>query len=106
MLNGYTGRKGKNSHVDAREIRNLNRALVKFLCYSYFICRINLVGVVKKIGLVGWCGMVGLILGKRMVDKSDFDKINAPLFSTSVPSSEYIDSKERLGWLSDHLNKE
>ncbi len=37
----------------------------------------------KKIGFVGWRGMVGSVLLKRMKEESDFDQIDSYFFSTS-----------------------
>ena len=38
----------------------------------------------KKVGLVGWRGMVGSVLMQRMVDERDFDHIEPVYFSTST----------------------
>lgn len=45
----------------------------------------------KKIGLVGWRGMVGSMLLKRMHDEGDFAKISPTYFSTSSPGRSYRD---------------
>ncbi|MBS7834280.1 aspartate-semialdehyde dehydrogenase [Wohlfahrtiimonas chitiniclastica] len=37
----------------------------------------------KKVGLVGWRGMVGSVLMERMVEEGDFQHIHATFFSTS-----------------------
>jgi len=37
----------------------------------------------KKVGIIGWRGMVGSVLMDRMDAEKDFDKINSFLFSTS-----------------------
>ncbi|QJC33802.1 aspartate-semialdehyde dehydrogenase [Enterobacteriaceae endosymbiont of Donacia provostii] len=37
----------------------------------------------KTVGFIGWRGMVGSVLIKRMIKKKDFDNINAIFFSTS-----------------------
>lgn len=37
----------------------------------------------KKVGLVGWRGMVGSVLMERMQQENDFDKIEAHFFTTS-----------------------
>ncbi|QJC38245.1 aspartate-semialdehyde dehydrogenase [Enterobacteriaceae endosymbiont of Donacia marginata] len=37
----------------------------------------------KNVGFIGWRGMVGSVLIKRMLEKKDFNKINAIFFSTS-----------------------
>lgn len=37
----------------------------------------------KKVGLVGWRGMVGSVLMERMVEENDFKHIHATFFSTS-----------------------
>ena len=37
----------------------------------------------KKVGLVGWRGMVGSVLMERMVEEGDFKHIHATFFSTS-----------------------
>ena len=37
----------------------------------------------KKVGIVGWRGMVGSVLLDRMVSENDFDKIEPKFFSTS-----------------------
>ncbi|MEI7431494.1 MAG: aspartate-semialdehyde dehydrogenase, partial [Betaproteobacteria bacterium] len=38
----------------------------------------------KKVGLVGWRGMVGSVLLQRMVEERDFDFIEPVYFSTSA----------------------
>ena len=37
----------------------------------------------KKVGFIGWRGMVGSVLIKRMIDESDFNDFEAYFFSTS-----------------------
>ncbi len=37
----------------------------------------------KKVGIIGWRGMVGSVLMERMKQENDFDKIKSFLFSTS-----------------------
>jgi aspartate-semialdehyde dehydrogenase len=37
----------------------------------------------KKLGIIGWRGMVGSVLIDRMQQENDFDKFNVSLFSTS-----------------------
>src|SRR5664279_3394784 len=38
----------------------------------------------KKVGLVGWRGMVGSVLMQRMAEEGDFDHIDPAYFSTSA----------------------
>ena len=38
----------------------------------------------KKVGLVGWRGMVGSVLMQRMVEEGDFAHIDPVYFSTSA----------------------
>ena len=45
----------------------------------------------KKIGLVGWRGMVGSVLMQRMYEEGDFKKITPYYFSTSSPGKKHID---------------
>jgi aspartate-semialdehyde dehydrogenase len=40
--------------------------------------------MMKKVGLVGWRGMVGSVLMQRMVEERDFDHIEPVYFSTSA----------------------
>ncbi|MBZ5788802.1 aspartate-semialdehyde dehydrogenase [Burkholderia contaminans] len=44
-----------------------------------------------KVGLVGWRGMVGSMLLKRMRDEGDFSKISPAYFSTSAAGRTYRD---------------
>ena len=37
----------------------------------------------KKVGLIGWRGMVGSVLMSRMVEENDFAKIQPVFFTTS-----------------------
>ncbi|WP_211080547.1 aspartate-semialdehyde dehydrogenase [Enterobacteriaceae endosymbiont of Donacia crassipes] len=39
--------------------------------------------MMKNVGFIGWRGMVGSVLIKRMIKKKDFNNINAIFFSTS-----------------------
>ncbi len=41
--------------------------------------------MMKKVGLVGWRGMVGSVLMQRMRDENDFDHIDPVFFTTSQP---------------------
>lgn len=41
----------------------------------------------KKVGLIGWRGMVGSVLLQRMLEENDFDYIAPSFFSTSSPGS-------------------
>ena len=38
----------------------------------------------KKVGIVGWRGMVGSVLMERMEQEKDLELIDATLFSTSL----------------------
>lgn len=44
-----------------------------------------------KVGLVGWRGMVGSVLLRRMWEEDDFNRIKPFYFSTSVPGQTYSD---------------
>ncbi|KFG95219.1 aspartate-semialdehyde dehydrogenase [Burkholderia paludis] len=46
-----------------------------------------------KVGLVGWRGMVGSVLLKRMRDEGDFAKISPAYFSTSAAGRTYRDPR-------------
>ena len=37
----------------------------------------------KKVGFIGWRGMVGSVLIKRMIEELDFDNFDSYFFSTS-----------------------
>ncbi|MGA1301253.1 MAG: aspartate-semialdehyde dehydrogenase, partial [Burkholderiaceae bacterium] len=37
----------------------------------------------KRLGLVGWRGMVGSVLMQRMQEEGDFDHVDPTFFSTS-----------------------
>ncbi|MDH3859001.1 MAG: aspartate-semialdehyde dehydrogenase, partial [Gammaproteobacteria bacterium] len=37
----------------------------------------------KRVGFVGWRGMVGSVLMQRMLDEQDFDRIDEPVFFTT-----------------------
>ena len=39
--------------------------------------------VMKRVGLVGWRGMVGSVLMQRMLEEQDFDLIEPVFFTTS-----------------------
>src|SRR5574338_647252 len=41
----------------------------------------------KKVGLIGWRGMVGSVLVQRMREERDFDLIDPVFFSTSQAGS-------------------
>ena len=38
---------------------------------------------IKRVGFVGWRGMVGSVLMNRMVEESDFSLIEEPVFFTT-----------------------
>ncbi|WWP00635.1 MAG: aspartate-semialdehyde dehydrogenase [Candidatus Dasytiphilus stammeri] len=51
----------------------------------------------KKVGLIGWRGIVGSVLIQRMVEERDFDQINSVFFSTSqVGKKAPIPAAEKL----------
>ena len=37
----------------------------------------------KRVGFVGWRGMVGSVLMQRMMEERDFDHIEEPVFFTT-----------------------
>ena len=37
----------------------------------------------KRVGFVGWRGMVGSVLMQRMMEERDFDQIEEPVFFTT-----------------------
>ena len=39
--------------------------------------------MIKRVGFVGWRGMVGSVLMQRMLDEGDFDHIEEPVFFTT-----------------------
>ena len=41
----------------------------------------------KKVGIIGWRGMVGSVLVERMLAEQDFTRIDAQFFSTSQTGS-------------------
>lgn len=45
----------------------------------------------KKVGLVGWRGMVGSVLVQRMQEEADFKRITPYYFSTSAAGGKHID---------------
>ncbi|QBH99892.1 aspartate-semialdehyde dehydrogenase [Pseudoduganella albidiflava] len=47
----------------------------------------------KKVGLVGWRGMVGSVLLRRMAQEGDFGKISPHYFSTSAVGQIHIDAQ-------------
>lgn len=52
----------------------------------------------KKVGLVGWRGMVGSVLVQRMQEEGDFKRILPYYFSTSAAKTNYVDS-EGVSWI-------
>lgn len=48
-----------------------------------------------KVGLVGWRGMVGSVLMKRMRDEQDFSTIDPVFFSTSNAGAKHLMSASR-----------
>ncbi len=38
----------------------------------------------KRVGLIGWRGMVGSVLMQRMLEEQDFDLIEPVFFTTSI----------------------
>lgn len=45
----------------------------------------------KKVGIIGWRGMVGSILMQRMKNEGDFSKFQPTYFSASAASMPYVD---------------
>ena len=50
----------------------------------------------KKVGLVGWRGMVGSVLMQRMVEEGDFAHIDPVYFSTSDRKSTRLNSSHEF----------
>lgn len=66
------------------------------LIIFYFGCFLN---IMKKVGFVGWRGMVGSVLVQRMLEEGDFNKIYPVFFTTSQfgkRAPRYGQSKEYL----------
>jgi aspartate-semialdehyde dehydrogenase len=42
---------------------------------------------IRRVGLVGWRGMVGSVLMQRMREERDFDHIDPVFFTTSQPGA-------------------
>ncbi|MCK9284557.1 MAG: aspartate-semialdehyde dehydrogenase [Rhodocyclaceae bacterium] len=51
----------------------------------------------KRVGLVGWRGMVGSVLMQRMVEEKDFDQIQPVYFSTSAAGGKAPDFGGKAG---------
>ena len=47
--------------------------------------KISVDKTMKKVGLVGWRGMVGSVLMQRMREENDFALIEPVFFTTSIP---------------------
>ena len=52
----------------------------------------------KKVGLVGWRGMVGSVLVQRMQEEGDFKRILPYYFSTSAAGTNHVDA-EGVSWI-------
>jgi aspartate-semialdehyde dehydrogenase len=61
----------------------------------------------RKVGLVGWRGMVGSVLMQRMVDEGDFELIDPLYFSTSAAGGQApVFGGKEAGTLQDALSVE
>ena len=61
----------------------------------------------RKVGLVGWRGMVGSVLMQRMVDEGDFELIDPLYFSTSAAGGQApVFGGKEAGTLQDALSIE
>ena len=58
----------------------------------------------KKVGLVGWRGMVGSVLMQRMRDERDFQGIDATFFTTSQAGDKAPDEAGGDGLLVDAMS--
>jgi len=58
----------------------------------------------KKVGLVGWRGMVGSVLMQRMIEEQDFKFINPVFFSTSNAGDDAPNIVKNPGKLLDAFN--
>jgi len=58
----------------------------------------------KKVGLIGWRGMVGSVLMQRMLEERDFNFINPVFFSTSNASGDAPNIANHQGKLLDAFN--
>ena len=58
----------------------------------------------KKVGLIGWRGMVGSVLMSRMVEENDFAKIQPVFFTTSQAGQAAPDFGKNAGALQDAYN--
>ena len=50
--------------------------------------------VMRRVGLVGWRGMVGSVLMQRMRDERDFDLIDPVFFTTSQAGGKGPDDRQ------------
>ena len=60
----------------------------------------------KKVGLIGWRGMVGSVLMQRMVEEQDFAKIRPVFFTTSQTGQAAPDFGTPAGMLQDAFDIE
>lgn len=60
----------------------------------------------KKVGLIGWRGMVGSVLMQRMVEEKDFDQIEPIFFTTSQVGIPAPNFGKNAGLLEDAFNIE
>ena len=58
----------------------------------------------KKVGLIGWRGMVGSVLVQRMRDERDFDVIEPSFFSTSQAGGKGPEIGKAVGPVKDANN--
>ena len=58
----------------------------------------------KKVGFVGWRGMVGSVLLQRMLEEGDFDSIEASFFTTSQTGQPGPDVGKPVAFLKDARN--
>lgn len=60
----------------------------------------------KKVGFIGWRGLVGSVLLERMKEERDFEDIQSFYFSTSTPGQNYVCPQEKTHILKDAYNTE
>ncbi len=60
----------------------------------------------KRVGLIGWRGMVGSVLMGRMREEQDFDLIDPVFFTTSNPGGKGPDIGREVPPLKDAMSIE
>lgn len=84
----------KTYFFDEQGLFSLTKYKQNLIKYHFAIINMKRESNMKKIGILGWRGMVGSVLLERMYEEQDLNNVEPFYFSTSMSGEKYTDKNE------------